>query len=428
MCTICLITGTNILLMMLWGEKSGPYMQSLHAAFALGAFLAPLIAKPFITDIPDTLVEDLNTSLVFNVSCNPGSIWASNCEDMSTVKCVCTEVCNGTSSAVITVYYDVYSNQSDCTIVEEQNDDFALRYSWAYWISAMFFVVPFLVFVYYSIRYDMMQCFNARKKVSPQGSQVEGSQDGSEAEDSLKGSQGEPNEEVDNKKKLLKDGSKSVVVEDSASSNESAHLKTYKYPASFLLFWFLLFYVGSENAYGSLLFTFSVKSEVQFDKQMAATVTAVFWGFFTFMRVFSIILAVLKVRASVMMTLNVSGSATAIFILAIFPHNPIAVWITSALLGASFASIFPTTMTWMSEHLPVSGKITAAVVAGGNLGDILVPAAMTALIGSVSPDSFVYGMVTLIALSIVTMVLLFTITAVYQMKSKPKLEQYQELR
>ena len=309
---------------------------------------------------------------------------------------------------------------------KNRNDDFALRYGWAYWISAMFFVTPFLVFVYYSIRYDMMQCFNARKRVSPQCNQAKENQESSEAEDGLKGSQGEPNEEVDNKKKLLKDGSKSVVVED--SSNESAPLKTYTYLASLLLFWFLLFYVGSENAYGSLLFTFSVKSEVQFDKQMAATVTAVFWGFFTFMRVFSIVLAVLKVRASVMMTLNVSGSATAILILAIFPHNPIAVWITSALLGASFASIFPTTMTWMSEHLPISGKITAALVAGGNLGDILVPAAMAALIGSVSPDSFVYGMVTLITLSIVAMVLLFTITAVYQMKNKPKSEGYQELQ
>ena len=123
--------------MRLWGEKSGPCMQFLHAAFALGAFLAPLISKPFITDIPDTLMEDLNTSLVFNVSCNSGSIWASNCEDMSTtVECVCSEVCNGTSSAVITVYYDAYNNQSDCTIVEEQNDDIALRYGWAYCILA----------------------------------------------------------------------------------------------------------------------------------------------------------------------------------------------------------------------------------------------------------------------------------------------------
>ena len=287
----------------------------------------------------------------------------------------------------------------------------------------MFFVAPFLVFVYYSIRYDMIHCFSARKTVRPENSSIttEESQEGSEADGSPIASQDldEPNEDTNDDKELLEDNKETVVIEGSASSSKSATVKTYKYPAFFLLFWFMLFYVGSENAYGSLLFTFTVRSEVQFDKQTAATVTAVFWGFFTFMRVFSIILAVLKVRASVMMTLNVSGSATAILILAIFPHNRIAVWITSALLGASFASIFPTTMTWMSEHLPVSGKATAVLNGGGNIGDIVLPAAVAALIGSVHPDSFVYSMLALIVLSAAVVMLLFTMTAVYQRRHKP---------
>ena len=415
---IDLITGAHAILMRLWGEKSGPCMQVLHAAFALGAFLAPLIAKPFITDIPDTQ-ENLNTSLVFNISCS--NAWTSNCDNISSVECACidsiAEICSETSSAIV-----VLSTTSNCSVIEEQTDSITLKYGWAYWISALFFVIPLLVFIYYSIRFDIIPRFktNRNNDISKVGRQTEESLETTKAEESPEGSQVELNEvaAVDNEKLLEEDGN-IVVVKDSTSSKGPVVLKTYKYPAFFLLFWFMLFYVGSEVSYGSLLFTFSVKSQLQFDKQTAATVTAVFWGLLMFMRVFSILLVVLKVRASVMMTLNVSGSVTAILILAIFPHNHISVWIASSLLGASFSSVFPMAMTWMSEHLPVSGKATAVLNGGANIGDIVLPSVIAALIGNVHPDYFVYSILTLITLSTTLLVLLFTMTFVYQRRHKP---------
>ncbi|XP_031204164.1 sodium-dependent glucose transporter 1A [Mastomys coucha] len=38
-------TGANVLILALWGDKGAPHMQALHFSFALGAFLAPLLAK-----------------------------------------------------------------------------------------------------------------------------------------------------------------------------------------------------------------------------------------------------------------------------------------------------------------------------------------------------------------------------------------------
>ncbi|XP_073932796.1 sodium-dependent glucose transporter 1-like [Castor canadensis] len=38
-------TGGNVLILVIWGDKGAPYMQALHFSFALGAFLAPLLAK-----------------------------------------------------------------------------------------------------------------------------------------------------------------------------------------------------------------------------------------------------------------------------------------------------------------------------------------------------------------------------------------------
>ena len=370
-------------------------MQFVHASFGLGAFIAPLIAKPFIQDIPNT-EDDSSTSFVFNVSCNLTE--TSYCNDNSSVICICdstiAEICNKTASVAINIYYD---NTSNCSVVSNMEDEsLTLRYGWAYWISAMFLVIPLISFTYYAIRYDSTVCL---KK---------------------KGAQGDNRLEVDQE-----EDTEGLLVNDetqkssTVTSSSSKTYTTYKYPAFILLFLFTFSYVGSEVSYGSLVFTYAVEGELDFDKSTAATLTAVFWGPFTFARFFSVILAVLKVRASVMMTMNVSGSGVAILILVIFPHNRIAIWIVSAVLGASFASIYPTTMTWLSQHLPVSGKATAVVVAGGNLGDIIVPSGIAALVGSVNPDSFVYCIFALIVLSTALIAMLFIVTAVYQRKHKP---------
>ena len=137
--------------------------------------------------------------------------------------------------------------------------------------------------------------------------------------------------------------------------------KTYQLPSYIILFLFLLIYVGINESFGSLVFTYAVKSELRFPKAKAAALAAVFWGPFAFARLFSVILAVLKVPTSVMMTMNLAGSLITVTLFLILPHNSIVIWIVSAGLGASFASIFPTAMTWLSEYLSVSGKATAVL-------------------------------------------------------------------
>ena len=387
--------GVHAILMRMWGDKSGPCMQFLHAAFAFGAFIAPLISKPFIQGIPDS-DDEYNTSLVFNVSCSDRSLTeTSYCDDIDSVSCDCmdtvTEVCNKTSTDVVNIYYNVLSNESNCTVITD-TENFTSQFGWAYWISAMILIVPLLAFIYFAIRYNIVDYW--RKRISQEEEIAEDRDD-----------QG-----------LLTDSS--VVLSAHTTSRKEFTPQTYKYPAFIILFCFMLCYIGSEHTYGSLVFTYAVKGKLQFDKQTAATLTAVFWGLFAFARLFSVILALLKVRSSVMMTMNVSGSVLAIFILLTLPPKHIAIWITSALLGASFASIYPTTMTWLSEHLPVSGKTTAVVVAGGNLGDILIPSGIAALVGNVNPESFVYCIFVLIVLSTLLIALLLTVTYLYQRRHR----------
>ncbi|CAH2252151.1 sodium-dependent glucose transporter 1 [Pelobates cultripes] len=45
-------TGGNIVIMNTWGDQSGPHVQALHFSFALGAFVAPILAKVVLENLP----------------------------------------------------------------------------------------------------------------------------------------------------------------------------------------------------------------------------------------------------------------------------------------------------------------------------------------------------------------------------------------
>lgn len=44
-------TGGNVFCLRIWGHQSGPYLQAMHFMFGIGAFIAPLLTKPFLAPI-----------------------------------------------------------------------------------------------------------------------------------------------------------------------------------------------------------------------------------------------------------------------------------------------------------------------------------------------------------------------------------------
>lgn len=62
-------TGGNVLCLDLWGRNSGPFMQALHFSFGLGAFVAPLLAAPFLEPTTSVLpTQMVSTVIPFQVS------------------------------------------------------------------------------------------------------------------------------------------------------------------------------------------------------------------------------------------------------------------------------------------------------------------------------------------------------------------------
>jgi FHS family Na+ dependent glucose MFS transporter 1 len=63
-------TGGNVLLLKLWGAACGPYLQTLHASFGVGAFVSPFVAQAYIAnhETSDHGCDAVNSTLVPSVS------------------------------------------------------------------------------------------------------------------------------------------------------------------------------------------------------------------------------------------------------------------------------------------------------------------------------------------------------------------------
>ena len=319
--------------MRLWGEKVGPSMQLLHFAYALGAFLAPVISKPFLSEeISGTNSSNISFQLA-NLTCSDhwndtqglGSgelldMYVYNHTDcMELVNSTCVVLAarsNLTREELSSVILDGLIDCSNMTTMPSLQGDLI---RWPYWISASFFILPLLAFAYYAIKFELMRCCTVR------------------------------------------DISNSTPSSESIKKPATKLPFVYKVISYSLLFLFMFLYVGLEASFGTLIFTASVKGKLNFGKPMAAVLTSVFWGTFAFMRLFSVILALLKVRASTMIAMNLSGSLLAATIMVFFPHNATAIWIGAAVLGSSYAAIYPTTMTWLQRPChPCSARLPHA--------------------------------------------------------------------
>ncbi len=357
-------------------------MQALHFCFAFGAFIAPLVAKTFVTEqseedllsvnatdynVSFSCEDTLNGTLSIDQKIDLLMLDEIKVDDISSCLDKIYSTChNLTATSVITV-------TNNCTLI--YGDVFTSNFAWAYWIAGTFFVPSLIAFIYFAVSKDFSKKCSKRNNVEIS------------------------EEDKDSKKN-----------NNNTSSKQAVWFLVIMFT---LLFIFMFLYVGLEVAYGSLIFTVAVKGELGFSKSNAAVLTALFWGTFAFARLFSVVLAVLKVRSSVMMACNLSGSFLASLILVFYPHDPIAVWIGSGVLGASYASIYPTTMTWMSENTEASGKATSVLVAAGTLGDISIPSIVGIVIAKVSKDSLLYITFGGVIISVLVVALLFLVTCLY---------------
>ena len=373
-------------------------MQVLHFSWSFGAFVAPLIAKHFIREIPDDENYDTHHS---NLTCS--DIW-TNISVMTEstlatptalgidLDCFLefTEACKNLTNSSYSYVTDIEFEEPiladfNCTMTTSPSLEAPTDFMFAYFVAASLFLPSLVAFIFYAVRRECLGKCCSKLEITRRQSEL-----------------------------------KEIQKMDASSSEEEFGKPSLGYTILFfsLLFCFMFLYVGLEAGFGSLIFTVAVKGKLGFSKSTAAVLQSVYWGTFSFTRMISITCALFSVRASIMITGNLFGSFVASLIMTFYIHNSLAIWIGSAVLGMSYASIFPTAMTWMSENAKATGKATAVLVTAGTVGDITLPAVMGALVAKVSPDSLIYFTFIGVIISAATAAVMFLTACLQKRKQK----------
>lgn len=350
---IVVCVGVHALLFVVWKNKdAGPVMQLIHFAFAFGAFLSPLIARPFISDETDTIQ---------NVTCENFTV-PDNC--IINMQENCTSYIDGSGSG----------GSYDCA------NTVSILFRYAYWIVSVPLLLSLPGLLVYAIK-EQCCCWS--------------------------------------KDKLKMNNTEN---ESSGVKSEKTYPSTIPYLFSLMSLLFLLMftYVGLEVTYGTYIFTYGVKQHL-FSKPEATILTSVFWGTFAFFRFFSISLSLLKVPPSLMLAGNLTGSLLASIIIVIWPTNKPALWVGSALMGVSFASIYPNIVVWLTRHGPATGRATSVLSSGAVLGDMSLPVLVGVLIDKVGPVSLIYFTLAAVLLAVCITIVLFSIARLCRVKPAAKI-------
>ena len=185
-----------------------------------------------------------------------------------------------------------------------------------------------------------------------------------------------------------------------------------------VVFLFMLFFmalVGAEQSFGGWIFAFSVKTGLA-NAQTAAYLTSAFWGAFTLSRLASIPLGgrlsarVYLIISLVSCTLSLTLLNTLRF-LGVGSAATAVLWLGTMLFGISIAALFPVTMSYASERMGISGRVTSLFFVGVSAGGMLVPWLIGQYFESVGPYSTMVIILLTILCGLVVFALIDRITS-----------------
>ena len=150
----------------------------------------------------------------------------------------------------------------------------------------------------------------------------------------------------------------------------------------------LFLYVGAEIGYGGWIFTY-VQSMQLADKATAAYLTAAFWGALTLGRLLAVPIST-RLKPGSILAGSLIGCLASMGVLLLWPDSMPAIWIGTLGLGFSMAAVFPSTLTYVEQRIPLSGQITSFFFVGSSLGGMTLPWLIGQLIGPIGPQVVLY--------------------------------------
>ena len=372
-----------------WHHKSGPSLQFIHCAIAVGFFITPLIAKEFISQGNSNSIVgytsdflQLNCTYFTEMSYNENLTTAWNLSE----SCSSWLMDSCADSNIVETIGDVIHNTSVCNSTITSVD--TSRFEWAYLICGFPLLIPIPAFIYYGIKDCCFIDIETNKKV-----EEEVNVDLTKTEN-INNAEEEASEE--NSKKIN-------------DSNDTFHPSSRAYNVIVLigLFHLVAIYAGSETTLLNLFFAYAVKSNAHFSKYNAALLLSIEYGNFALFRFVGVGFLLCKLSVTFLMFTCLSGVIISCLIMIAGSSHAIALWIGGALIGMSMAPIFPLIITWLSKYAPSNAKATGMVLFASRIGYISISLSVSLLIKQ-HPMILLYIMLA----SGITSLIIFTVLTV----------------
>jgi FHS family Na+ dependent glucose MFS transporter 1 len=160
----------------------------------------------------------------------------------------------------------------------------------------------------------------------------------------------------------------------------------------------LALYVGAEVGYGGWIFTYSRSLNLT-NETSAAYLTSAFWGALTAGRLLAVPIST-RVSPGRLLAGSLACCLVSLAVILTFSGSIIAIWCGSICLGLSMAAIFPSTITFVEQRTPISGKTTSIFFIGASLGGMLIPWTIGQFFDAVGPGSTMYIILVVLSLAV----------------------------
>ena len=149
----------------------------------------------------------------------------------------------------------------------------------------------------------------------------------------------------------------------------------------------LLFYVGSEAAFGGWIYTYALAMSQGGAAAItgAAYLTSAFGAALTVGRLLGIPIAA-RFRPGAILVADLLGCVASLAIILAWPDSVVALWAGSIGLGLAQASIFPAAITLTEQRVHVTGQITGWFLVGASIGAMTLPWLIGQLFEPVGPQ------------------------------------------
>lgn len=195
----------------------------------------------------------------------------------------------------------------------------------------------------------------------------------------------------------------------------------------FMLFMFYYLYIYIEGIPIAYFTAFVIKY-LNWSVHHSTLVMVVFYSMHCLGRIIGIPLSMV-LRPSTMVIMNLVLTSIAYFLLLFVPAFDWVIWISAMLSGYGMSSTFAAMVLWVSEIVPLTGRVAAVLLVGGSFGGMTGPLLVGQLFEAVSPMWMVYILCVASMLHIALFALLFIFVGKQRkfLSENFSLEQHEEI-